>query len=88
MPYFCDYGHKEMEDSLNWHKSCFSARLTYRQKSLLPTSSRSRSEEYHLGIKTCIYGLGDASRSWYLSVRKQLTKLKVRASKNDPAIFS
>ena len=38
-------------------------------------------------LKTCIYGLGDASRSWYLSVREQLTKLKARASKYDPAIF-
>ena len=38
-------------------------------------------------LKTCIYGLGDASRSWYLSVREQLTKLKARTSKYDPAIF-
>ena len=38
-------------------------------------------------LKTCIFGLGDASRSWYLSVREQLTKLKARASKYDPAIF-
>ena len=29
-------------------------------------------------LKTCIYGLGDASRSWYLSVREQLTKLNLR----------
>ena len=35
-------------------------------------------------LKTRIYGLGDASRSWYLSVREQL---KARASKYDPAIF-
>ena len=38
-------------------------------------------------LKTCIYGLGDASRSWYLSVREQLTKLEARAGKYDPAIF-
>ena len=38
-------------------------------------------------LETCIHGLGDASRSWYLSVREQLTKLKARASKYDPAIF-
>ena len=38
-------------------------------------------------LKTCIYGLGDASRSWYLSVREQFTKLKARANKYDPAIF-
>ena len=38
-------------------------------------------------LKTCIHGLGDASRSWYLSVREQLTNLKARASKFYPAIF-
>ena len=38
-------------------------------------------------LKTCIYGLGDASRSWHLNVREQLTKLKARAKKYDPAIF-
>ena len=38
-------------------------------------------------LNTCIYGLSDASRHWYLSVKDELIKLGVKCSKYDPAVF-
>ena len=38
-------------------------------------------------LNTCIYGLTDASRNWYLRIKDELLKLDVKASKNDPAVF-
>ena len=32
-------------------------------------------------LNTCIYGLGDASRNWYLSVKNELTKIGVKTRK-------
>ena len=57
------------------------------RKVYLPPPVEAEVENTIWELKTCIYGLGDASRSWYLSVREQLTKLKARASKYDPANF-
>ena len=38
-------------------------------------------------MNTCVYGLNDASRYWYLSVREELFNLGTKASKYDSAIF-
>ena len=38
-------------------------------------------------LNTTIYGLTDASRSWYISVRDKLLSLGVRVSKLDPSVF-
>ena len=38
-------------------------------------------------LNTCIYGLSDASRHWYLSVKDELIKLGVKCSKYDPVVF-
>ena len=38
-------------------------------------------------LKKTVYGLADASRTWYLRVKKELTKLGVIPSKYDEAIF-
>lgn len=38
-------------------------------------------------IKTCVYGLNDASRYWYLRVREELVKLGMVVSKLDAALF-
>ena len=38
-------------------------------------------------LNTCVYGLNDASRYWYLRVREELFKLGMKASKFDGAIF-
>lgn len=38
-------------------------------------------------LNKCVYGLVDASRNWFLSVKKQLVQLKCVQSKLDPALF-
>lgn len=38
-------------------------------------------------IKKCIYGLGDASRKWYNSVKAYLLSIGLVMSKADPALF-
>ena len=38
-------------------------------------------------MKTCVYGLNDASRYWYLRVRQELLNLGMVASKLDAALF-
>lgn len=38
-------------------------------------------------LKKTVYGLSDASRSWYNSVRDELLKLKCSQSRLDPAMF-
>ena len=38
-------------------------------------------------LKTCIYGLGDASRNWYISVKEKIVQLGAKVSKYDPAVF-
>ena len=39
-------------------------------------------------LNKCVYGLTDASRVWYLSVREELIKLGMRPSVHDEAIFT
>ena len=38
-------------------------------------------------MKKCVYGLGDVSRNWYLSIKEKLEELKVKCYKSDPALF-
>ena len=38
-------------------------------------------------LKTCVYGLSDASRSWYVRVRDEFEKFKVKTSIYDHASF-
>ena len=38
-------------------------------------------------LNTTIYGLNDASRSWYLNVKKELIGLDAIVCKSDPAVF-
>ena len=39
-------------------------------------------------ISKCVYGLTDASRSWYLTLREELLKSRAVVSKYDQAIFT
>ena len=39
-------------------------------------------------LNKCVYGLSDASREWYLTVRQELKHLGGRVSKHDQAIFT
>ena len=38
-------------------------------------------------LNKCVYGLVDASRTWFLSVKTELELLKCEQSKLDPAVF-
>ena len=38
-------------------------------------------------LNKCVYGLGDASRYWYLKVREELCKLGACPSKLDQGVF-
>ena len=38
-------------------------------------------------LKTTVYGLCDAPRAWYLTVKKEILKTKCQKSKYDDAIF-
>ena len=38
-------------------------------------------------LNTCIYGLSDASRNWYLHVKEELDKLGVKFSSFEPLLF-
>ena len=38
-------------------------------------------------MKKCVYGLGDASSNWYLSIAEKLEELKIKCYKSDPALF-
>ena len=38
-------------------------------------------------LKKTVYGLGDAARAWYLSVKEKLLKLGAKPSSYDPAVF-
>ena len=39
-------------------------------------------------LSKCVYGLNDASRSWYLTVKKELLQLGAEMSKLDQAVFT
>ena len=38
-------------------------------------------------LKTAVYGLADAARKWYLSIRKILEILEFKESKIEPSLF-
>ena len=38
-------------------------------------------------LKTCIYGLSDALRKWYIRVKEELCKLGIQCSKSEPSLF-
>ena len=38
-------------------------------------------------LNTTVYGLNDASRSWYLNVKKNPIALSATVCKSDPAVF-
>ena len=48
-------------------------------------TGRNRSRAWKL--KTAVYGLGDATREWYLTVKKVLKELGLQESKLEPSLF-
>ena len=54
---------------------------------LKPPKEASSSKTCLWKLKTCVYGLVDAPRCWYMRVKEELLKLNGSVSKTDPAIF-
>ena len=55
---------------------------------LLPPKEANVPTGYIWKLSKYVYGLTDASRSWYLTLREELVKLGVTPSKYDQAIFT
>ena len=55
---------------------------------LLPPKEANVPTGYIWKLSKCVYGLTDASQSWYLTLREELVKLGVTPSKYDQAIFT
>ena len=54
----------------------------------LPPKEANVPTGYIWKLSKCVYGLTDASQSWYLTLREELVKLGVTPSKYDQAIFT
>ena len=59
-----------------------------RQVYLCPPPEANVPDGFIWKLCKCVYGLSDASRAWYLTVREELMKLGAVPSKYDQAIFS
>lgn len=59
-----------------------------RQVYLNPPKEANVPQGYIWKLSKCVYGLTDASRSWYLTLREELMKSGAIASKYDQAIFT
>ncbi len=55
---------------------------------LIPPVEAKVSNVYIWKLAKSVYGLSDASRSWYLTVKNSLLKLGAQVSKHDQAIFT
>ena len=55
---------------------------------LVPPPEAKVTKDYIWKLNKCVYGLNDASREWYLTVREELIKLRVYPSKYDQAVFT
>ena len=59
----------------------FKGRILTGKSILSPPSEASVPEGYLWKLLKCVYGLSDASRAWYLTVRDELMKLGAVPSK-------
>ena len=55
---------------------------------VVPPAEAGVKKGYIWKLRKCVYGLTDASRVWYLTVRKELTKLGMCVSTHDEAVFT
>ena len=58
-----------------------------REVYITPPSEAGVSPHFVWKLKTCIYGLKDASKTWYLSVKEKFIELGAKPSRYDPAVF-
>ena len=60
---------------------------TEREVYVIPPQEANEKDNAIQKLKKCVYGLGDASRNWYLSIAEKLEELKIKCYKSDPALF-
>ena len=53
----------------------------------LVSPQEAEADDYAWKLRTCIYGLDDASWAWYLRDQEELSKFRTKTSKYDPAIL-
>ena len=59
-----------------------------REVYVVPPKEAAVEKGYIWKLNKCVYGLTDASRVWYLTVKKELTKLGMCVSSHDEAVFT
>ena len=78
-----------MEVSSHWFiKTAFlQSKPIEREVYVIPLHETTEKDNVIWKLKMCVYGLGDASRNWYRSIKEKLGELKVKCCKLDPALF-
>ena len=73
-------------NSINIKSAFLQGKEINRQVYLKPPKDFAREGKVWL-LKETVYGLMDASKSWYTRVKEELLKLNVKVSKYDPGLF-
>ena len=73
-------------NSINIKSAFLQGKEINRQVYLKPPKDFAREGKVWL-LKKTVYGLMDASKSWYTRVKEELLKLNVKVSKYDPGLF-
>jgi transposase InsO family protein len=80
--------------SMGWPCQCIDIKAAFlqgkeisREVYLKPPAEANAGRHVIWKLKKCVYGLNDASRNWYFSVREELLKNECVQSSIDPALF-
>ena len=76
-----------MDMQLHRHKISHFTRKRTRQSCIFNSSTEFEEKDIVWNLNTCIYGLSDASRNWYLRVKEELDKLGVKCSCFEQTLF-
>ena len=75
-------------NSMDIKTAFLQGRSIERQVFVRPPPEANVSEGFIWQLNKCVYGLNDASRTWYLTVKEALLELGATVSKHDQAIFT
>ena len=82
----CSYGWQM--NSMDIKTAFLQGKCFDRDVYLVPPPEAGIKEGFLWKLNTCVYGLNDASREWYLTVKQELLKLGATVSKYDQAVFT
>ncbi len=75
-------------ETLDVEKAFLQSRELQRPVYVRPPREAVRSDRTKIWkLKTAVYGLGDAAREWYLTVKQSLLSLGLKESKLEPSLF-